>query len=484
MKQITLSLLSALLLSSCTLGPDFLVPAPPAVSNYNSKTDAGPPDDQRIALGQRIQGDWWAGFQSPPLDGVIKEALSGNQDIEAARYRMAEAEEQVNVAQGALLPTVALNGAAGYQKYGRSLFGPLNFTVPPFAYYSVGPAVSFPLDLFGGEKRKVEQQKALLEYQGFELDAAYQSLTAHVAAEALALASARAQIDALNGIIADDERNVGLVQSAITGGSGTQVQLVSAQSQLAEDRALLPDLRQQEAVARHALAILVGKAPAEWSPPEFALSDFTLPSELPVSLPSELVRRRPDIRAAESQLHAASAAIGIATANLYPNLNLTANVTQQALTPGGLFNSINNAYALAANLTQPIFDGGRLNAERRVAVDNYKASLAVYSQTILTAFGDIADRLQALSNDADRLHAQAAAADTASRSLDLARRSYEAGNSGILDVIDAERRNAQAQLGLARAKAQRLLDTVQLYLALGGSPVTPPPMKTDEDSKP
>jgi NodT family efflux transporter outer membrane factor (OMF) lipoprotein len=209
-----------------------------------------------------------------------------------------------------------------------------------------------------------------------------------------------------------------------------------------------------------------------------------LPSELPVSLPSELVRRRPDIRAAESQLHAASAAIGIATANLYPNLNLTANVTQQALTPGGLFNSINNAYALAANLTQPIFDGGRLNAERRAAVDNYKASLAVYRQTILAAFGDIADRLQALSNDADRLHAQAAAADTASRSLDLARRSYEAGNSGILDVIDAERRNAQAQLGLARAKAQRLMDTVQLYLALGGSPVTPPPMKTDEDSKP
>lgn len=484
MKQISLSLLSALLLSSCTLGPDFLVPAPPAVTSYNAKTDAGPPDDQRIALGQRIQGDWWAGFQSPSLDGVIKEALSGNQDVEAARHRMAEAEEQVNVAQGALLPQVALGSTAGYQKYGRSLFGPLNFTVPPFAYYTLGPTVSFPLDLFGGERRRVEQKKALLEYQGFELDAAYQSLTAHVAAEALALASARAQIDALNGIIADDERNVGLVQSAITGGSGTQVQLVSAQSQLAEDRALLPDLRQQEAVARHALAILVGKAPAEWSPPEFALTDFTLPGELPVSLPSELVRRRPDIRAAESQLHAASAAIGIATANLYPNLNLTANVTTQALTPGGLFNSINNAYALAGSLTQPIFSGGKLSAERRAAIENYKASLATYRQTILTAFGDIADRLQALSNDADRLHAQAAAAETASRSLDLARRSFEAGNSGILDVIDAERRNAQAQLGLARAKAQRLMDTVQLYLALGGSPVTPPAAPADTASTP
>ncbi len=479
MKRVSLSLLSALLVSGCMVGPDFHTPAPPTVTSYAGKGDAGPPDDQRIALGQRIAGDWWAGFQSPSLDGVIRQALSDNQDIEAARNRMAEAEEQVNAAEGALLPQVSLGANAGYQKYGRSLFGPLNFTVPPFAYYTVGPTVSFPLDLFGGEKRTVEERRALLEYQGFELDAAYQSLTAHVAAEAMALASARAQIDALNGIIADDERNVGLVQSAITAGSGTRVQLVTAQSQQAEDRALLPDLFQQEAVARHALAILVGKAPAEWSAPEFALGDFTLPGDLPVGLPSELVHRRADIRAAEAQLHAASAAIGVATANLYPSLNLTATVTQQALVPGELFNSINNAYSLAAGLTAPIFNGGKLSAERRAAIDNYKASLAVYRQTILTAFGDVGDRLQALSNDADRLHAQTAAADTASQSLDLARRSYAAGNSGILDVIDAERRNAQAQLGLARARAQRLMDTVQLYLALGGSPVAAP-AKTDD----
>jgi NodT family efflux transporter outer membrane factor (OMF) lipoprotein len=474
MKRASLSLISALLLSACTVGPDFKTPAPPAVSTYAAKGDATLPDDQRLALGRKIAGDWWAGFRSPPLDGVIRQALSANQDVEAARQRMAEAEEEVDAAEGALLPQVALGGTAGYQKYGRSLFGPLNFTVPPFAYYTVGPTVSFPLDLFGGNKRMVEERQALLEYQGFELDAAYQSLTAHVAAEALALAAARAQLETLNGIIADDERNVGLVQSAMSAGSGTRVQLVTAQSQLAEDRALLPDLRQQQVVARHALAILAGKAPAEWAPPEFALSDFILPAELAVSLPSELVHRRADIQAAEAQLHAASAAIGVATASLYPNLNLTATVTQQALTPGELFNSIDNAYALAANLTQPIFNGGRLNAERRAAIDNYKAALAVYRQTILTAFGDVADRLQALSNDADRLHAQAAAADTASQSLDLARKSYEAGNSGILDVIDAERRNAQAQLGLARATAQRLMDTAQLYLALGGSPVAAP----------
>ena len=457
------------------MGPDFQAPAPPAVTGYSAQGDAGPPADQRVALGARIEGDWWSAFRSQPLDGVIRQALTGNQDVEAARHRMAEAEEEVNAAEGALLPQVSLGATAGYQKYGRSLFGPLNFSIPPFAYYTVGPTVSFPLDLFGGQKRTVEEKKALLDYQGFELDAAYQSLTAHVAAEALALAAARAQIETLDGIIADDERNVGLVQSAITGGSGTRVQLVSAQSQLAEDRALLPDLRQQMAVARHALSVLTGKTPAEWSPPDFALADFTLPSELPVSLPSELVHRRPDIQAAEAQLHAASAAIGVATANLYPSFNLTATVTQQALTPGALFNSISNAYALAAGLTQPIFEGGKLSAERRAALDNYQAALAVYRQTILTAFGNVADRLQALSNDADRLHAQGEAADTAAQALDLARRSYEAGNSGILDVIDAERRNAQARLGLARATAQRLMDTAELYLALGGSPVAHPP---------
>jgi NodT family efflux transporter outer membrane factor (OMF) lipoprotein len=475
--RIALSLLAALLVSACTVGPDFKVPASPDVAGYTGKGDAAPPDDQRVALGARIEGDWWSAFKSPPLDGVIKLALAGNQDVEAARHRMAAAEEDVNAAEGALLPQVSLGATAGYQKYGRSLFGPLNFSIPPFAYYTVGPTVSFPLDLFGGEKRRIEEKQALLQYQSFELDAAYQSLTAHVAAEALALAQARAQLETLNGIIADDERNVGLVQSAITGGSGTRVQLVSAQSQLAEDRALMPDLRQEQAVARHALSVLTGKAPAEWSSPDFALSDFTLPAEIPLSLPSELVHRRPDIQAAEAQLHAASAAIGVATANLYPNLNLSATVTQQALTPGGLFDSIANAYALAANLTQPLFSGGRLSAEKRAAVENYQAALAIYRQTILTAFGNVADRLQALSNDADRLHAEQAAADTAGQSLDLARRSYEAGNSGILDVIDAQRRNAQAQLGLARATAQRLMDTAELYLALGGSPVAPPNSK-------
>lgn len=479
MKTAHLSLLSGLLLSACAVGPNFQVPAPPPVSTYAAKGDAAPPADQRLLLGKKIEGNWWTAFQSPALSKVIALALSGNQDVEAAQARMAQAEEDVNAAQGALLPQISLGATAQRQKYGKALFGPLNFAIPPFTAYTVGPSVTFPLDLFGGERRTVEEKKAYLAYRRFELDAAYQSLSAHVVVEALTLAAAKAQIETLDAILADDRHNVDLVQSAIKAGSGTRVQLVSAQSQLAQDRTLRPDMRQREAVARHALAILVGKAPAEWSPPDFTLADFTLPATIPVSLPSELVRRRPDIEAAQAQLHVASAAIGVATANLYPKIDLSGTLTEQALKPGGLLNSVNNAWGIAANLTQPIFEGGRLNAQRKAAIANYRATLAIYRQTILTAFGDVADRLQALSNDADRLDAETTAAKTAAQSLDLARRSYQAGNSGIQDVIDAERRYAQAGLGEANAKAQRLMDTARLYLALGG-PATPRPVAGGE----
>jgi NodT family efflux transporter outer membrane factor (OMF) lipoprotein len=315
----------------------------------------------------------------------------------------------------------------------------------------------------------VEAKAAATEMRAAELDAAYLSLAGGIVAEALQAAAAREERGVLEAVIADDERNVALVQKAVDIGSGTRTQLLTAQSQLAADRTLLPALRQQEAVARHALAILVGKAPAEWMPPELALADFTLPGEIPASLPSELARRRPDIRAAEAALHAASAGIGVATANLYPNIDLVGTLTQQALTPGALFEGGATAWSIAANITQPLFDGGRRNAEKRAAMARYHEALANYRQAILTAFQDVADRLQALANDADQLQAQDEATRTASAALDLARRSYQAGNSGILDVLDAQRLYAQARSGLARARAQRLIDTVALYLALGGA---------------
>jgi NodT family efflux transporter outer membrane factor (OMF) lipoprotein len=463
--------LAAVILCGCTVGPDFQLPQTQAAPTYAAAGDAPPPSDQKIVLGKKIEGDWWTQFQSPSLDAVVRLAISGNLDIAAMKARVAQAREEVNAAEGALLPQVSLDATAGRQKYGVALFGPSDFHIPPFTYYELGPSVSFPLDLFGGRKRKVEQQEAFRKYQSYELDAAYLSLTANVAARALAAAAAHAQLDVLQGIIRDDQRNLSLVETAFKAGSVARVQLLVAQSQLANDNTLAPDVRQQESVARHALAILVGKAPADWAPPDFKLEDFTLPQEIPASLPSELVHRRPDILAAEAQLHMASAAIGVATADLYPNIDLTGALTQEALTPGGLFNSVAAAWSLAANLTQPLFDGGQRSAKRRAAVDAYKAALATYRQTIVKAFGDVADRLQALANDAARVRAQTEAVQSATASLDLQRQSYAVGNSGILDVIDAQRSAAQAEIGLARAKAQRLMDTAQLYMALGGNPL-------------
>lgn len=471
MKHALVPLVSALLLSACTVGPDFAVPQAPPVTSYVAKGDAGPPSDQRLIIGEEVTADWWTAFHSTALNDVISQALAGNQTTESARARVAEAKEEVNAAEGSLLPQLSFGVTAGRQKYGKELFGPADISIPPFTYYGVGPSVDFPLDLFGGQRRTVEEKQAYVDYQQYELEAAYESLTAHVIAEALDLAAARAQIQIVDVIVSNDQRNIDLVQAAIVAGSGTQVQLEAARSQLASDRTVFPDLVQQEAVARHAMVILIGKAPAEWAPPDFALTEFTLPSAIPLAVPSDLVHRRPDIRAAEAQLHIASAAIGVATANLYPKVDLTGTITQQALTPGGLFSGANNAWSIAAGLTQPIFDGGRLSAKRRAAVDNYQATLATYRGTILAAFGEVSDALQSLSNDAARLQDETAASDTAVRSLDLARRSYQAGNSGILDVIDAQRRYSEAQLGLARATARRLADTARLYLALAGSPV-------------
>ncbi|WP_170920770.1 efflux transporter outer membrane subunit [Enhydrobacter aerosaccus] len=457
-----------LLAGACMVGPDFKHPEAAKDVSYAASTDAPLPSDQKLVADRIGSGGWWSEFGASQLDSVVARALADNQDVAAARARVAEAQELVKEATGALLPQLSLGANATNTKYGPALFGPVNFNIPSFTAYTAGPSASFPTDLFGGGRRMVEEKAALFEYRRQELEAAHLTLEGNVVAQAFALAASQAQIAAVQGIIDSDNQNVHLVETAVGVGSGTQTQLVAAQSQLATDRTLLPDLHQQVSVARHALAVLVGKTPAEWSPPDFTLRDFILPVEIPAALPSELAHRRPDILAAEAQLHAACADIGVATANLYPKLTLTGGMTAQSLALGGPFIA---AWSVAAGLLQPVFDGGQLSAERRASIQRYNAALATYKQIVLTAFGEVADRLQALTNDADQLHAQEEAARTAASALDLARRSFTIGNTGIIDVIDAQRRYAQAQLGLSRARAQRLVDTARLYLALGGTPL-------------
>lgn len=462
----------ATLLAACTVGPDFKPPEAPqhkefTVEPVDLETAAGKEAQQHLALGRKISGEWWHILHSSQLDQVLESAIAHNQTLAAAKATLAQAHDTVDQTAGGLWPQVQLTGGATRMKPNPAAEG-IPIAPSVFNLYTIGPSVSYALDVFGGIKRQVEQQEALAQYQDYQLDAAYLTLTGNVVAQAVAIASARAQMKAAEEIIADDEKNLELVERELAAQTATRSDVENARSQLTADRTLLPPLRQQMNVARHALAVLVGKAPSEWSAPDFELTEFLLPQDLPLSLPSELVHQRPDVLAAEAQLHAASAAVGVATAQLYPNINLSASFAQEALSPSNALMASSSIWSFGANLTAPIFEGGALEAGRRAAVDAFEGKLATYRQTVLQSFGQVADVLQALETDASLLDDQRQAVDSARTALDLARISFGAGNVGILEVLDTERLLAQARLGYVKASVQRYLDTAQLFLAMGG----------------
>jgi NodT family efflux transporter outer membrane factor (OMF) lipoprotein len=461
------------LLAGCAVGPDFVSPKPPETKDYDFGGTPEPAvenaveEQQHLALGKKISGDWWQLFHSSELDEVMRQAIAGNLTLAAAEATLAQAQQAVVQAAGALYPQVDLDAQATRQRANFAAIG-INQKGPLFNLYSIGATVSYSLDIFGLTRRRIEQQVAVAQYQDYQLDAAYLALTGNAATQAVQIASARAQIQAAETIIADDERNLELVRTELKAGQATQIDVESAAAQLATDRTLLPPLRQQLSVARHALAILSGRAPGDWSPPDFDLSGFTLPKELPVSFPSEIVRQRPDILASEAQLHAASAAIGVATAQLYPNITLSASGLAESITREPLFNPASDIWSIGAQLLQPIFHGGALLAQRKAAVDAYDGALANYKQTVLTSFGQVADTLQALAHDAEQLDAQRRALESSETSLKLTRTSYSYGNVSVLQVLDAARLTEQARLGYVRAEAQRYLDTIEMFTAMGG----------------
>ena len=461
------------LLAGCAVGPDFVTPPAPQTKDYEVGGTPQPTvqnsteTQQHFAMGKKVSGSWWQLFHSAQLDNVLQQAIAGNLTLASAQAAVAQAEQNISQASGALWPQVDLSAGVSRQQVSEATLG-IPAKSRPFNLFTIGPTLSYAVDPFGGNRRRVEQQEALAQFQDYQLDAAYLTLTGGAATQAVQIASARAQIQAANTIIADDERNLELIRSQRKAGEATQMEVQLAESQLASDRTLLPPLRQQESVARHALAILVGKAPGDWTPPNFELAEFTLPQDLPVTLPSELVRQRPDILASEAQLHAASAAVGVATAQLYPNLNLSASFTQQALTSGTLFDPASSVWSIGAQLLMPVFHGGALMAQKRAAVDAFDGALATYKQTVLTSFQQVADTLQALAHDAELIDAQQRALQSAEESLRLTRTTFRYGNVGILQVLDAQRQAEQARLGYVRAQAQRYLDSITLFTAMGG----------------
>jgi NodT family efflux transporter outer membrane factor (OMF) lipoprotein len=470
-------------LSGCAaVGPDFKAPPPPTSTGYLPASETartardtarvGPPaQSQSVALGETVTAAWWTLFRSPQLDGLVRDAIAGNRSLESARQRLIQAREVLTQARGALYPQASLGAAETEEKVSAAAFGlsPQVFPLPPnFNLFQVGPTASYALDLFGGTRRQIERSAALAEYQADQLDGAYMTLTGDAVTEALEIAALRAELDAVEDILAIDRQNAELVSTEGRVGEAPESDLVIARGEVAADETLKPALEQQLSVARHALAVLTGRAPGDFSPPDFDISALTLPDSLPVSLPSELVHRRPDIMAAEAELHAASAAVGVATAQLYPAITLTASGEASALNGGALFSTDGLVWSVAAGITQPVFDGGVRRAQRRAALAAFKASAADYQQTVLAAFGQVADLLQALSHDADLVAGQQRSLDLAAESVRLQRIAYTRGGSGVLSLLDAERQYQRARLGFVQAQGRRYLDTAQLLVAMGG----------------
>jgi NodT family efflux transporter outer membrane factor (OMF) lipoprotein len=479
------------LLAGCKQGPNFFSPKPPEETGYTTPDDPVPPPDapgvkaraaQRVAIGAKVKDDWWTLFHSQQLDSVMRAALADSPTIQQATATLAQGRELTAAAAGALLPQIDLATQAGGQAVNVQISG-VNRPPVSVPILGVGPTVSYTMDVFGALQRTVEAQSAQADVSDYQLAATYLALSGNITTQAITIAGLRAQIKTVNDILADDQKNLNLVKTAQAGGTATMVDVTTAQTQLNNDRTLLPPLRQQLSVARDAVSVYAGKTPADWSPPDFDLAALKLPPVVPVSLPSELVRQRPDILAAEAQLHVASAQVGVATANLYPKFTLTAGFAQTT-TDITNFTGAFSAWSAFANMAAPIFHGGTLSAQQRAAKDAFDATWASYRQTVIQAFGQVADELQALAHDDQAVKAQQAAVASADQALRLARLSYQAGNSTLLQLLDPERQREQAVLGLVRAETQRLNDTAQLLVALGSGWWNTPPSAPGPEPNP
>jgi NodT family efflux transporter outer membrane factor (OMF) lipoprotein len=473
----TVLLVAVVLVTACASRTAYVRPADPSQTRYESSANrqtspagAAGASTPQVSLGDGPSDTWWTLLGSEHINGLVSLALANNQSLASAQAHLAAARQRIRAARGAWYPQVDATAAAQRTRYGAPVLGSLAKDFPPYSAYTVGPTVSYDLDVFGGTASRVEQVTADAQYESARLNAVALTVTGNVVIEALQIATLRAQIRVTQGIIDDDEHSLTLIRGAREAGAVSEMDVLSAQSQADHDRTLLPPLRQELSVAQAVLTSLIGAAPSDWTAPDMDLEDLRLTEQLPVALPTELVHRRPDIDAAEAQLHVASAALGIATANLYPQFTLSAAIGAQGLLGG----PSETAWNILGGVTAPIFHGGALTAERRAAQDEYRAAFATYRQTVLDAFSQVAATLQALGNDAASLSTQQQALQSADASLVLTRQAYAAGNAGYIQVLDAQRLHQQAQLGEVQADGQRYVDAVKLLLAAGGRVRLPP----------
>jgi NodT family efflux transporter outer membrane factor (OMF) lipoprotein len=461
------ALCAATALAGCkTVGPNFVPPAPPSVPGYLMLGDA-PPAAREVSLAADAHpaGAWWTSFGSADLDRTMDQALAGNPTLQAANDSLERARQLAIAAHGAQLPEVDVNAGAEGERINIASLGFSGFPNPTIGLYQIGANVSYDADLFGGLRRTTEAARAQVDVEARRADAAYLTLTGQVTLGALQVATLRAQIDAVQQAVADDRQVIDMVHQAQAAGGEPSSATVGGEAQLAADQALLPPLRLQLAQARHALAQLVGQAPATWSAPDFDLAGFREPGPVPVSLPSALVRRRPDILAAEANLHVATAEVGVATAALYPDLKLTASIAQTAIPPASLLTYGASGWTLASGLTYPVFNGGRLRADQRAAAAAADGALAQYRGTVLTAFTQVADVMEAIAQDDEEILALDRADRAAMNAVRDDEAAYRLGGGPLLPVLDDERRLSMARREMAMARGKRLADLAQLYVA-------------------
>ena len=460
-------------LAGCAVGPDFHTPAAPADARYTPgpqpvQLDAKGYPSQTLAAGD-VPAQWWTLFRNPQLDETIRIALANSPTLTQAQAKLREAQENLAARSGATrYPQVDASFNATRQQVNLQSVGITQFPSPgPFTLYNASVQVSYALDLFGGQRRELEGLQAAVDYQRYELEAARLSLAANVATAAIREAGLRAQLADTVAMAEALQRQLGIMRQRLDHGGVARVDVQRQQAELAQTQALIPGLSQQLDATRHQLAVYTGQTPASAQIPEFRLEDMQLPETLPVSLPSELARRRPDIRAAEALLHQASADIGVATANLYPQITLTASGGTQAMRMSDLFNSF-NVWSLAAGVVQPVFHGGELRAQKRAKEAAYEASLGAYRQAVLQGLQNVADTLRALDADASALQARADNAKQTRDTLAIVSEQYRLGGVSQFTLLDAERQARQAALDLAQARATRLADSAALMQALGG----------------
>jgi len=468
------AVLAAMAAASCAVGPDFKRPATPSADRYTEgalpaatvATDSAHGGAQQFAPGGELQRQWWTLFHSESLDRLIEQALRDSPTVASAQATLRQAQQNLAAERGLTWPNLSGQLSVEREQFSGASIGQPHAAI--FTLYNASVNVSYTLDMFGGIRRQIEALQAQVDNADFQLQATYLTLTSNLATTAIREASLRAQIRATEEIEKLQQDQLTIVERRFNLGAVTKSDVLSQRTALAQTRAGLPGLQRQLSQLRHQLALYAGRTPESAGLPLFELDGLELPLEVPVSVPSELVRQRPDILSAEALLHAANAQVGVATANLYPQLTLTGNYGTQAVGFSQLFKSGSAAWGIGSGVVAPIFNGGQLQANRRAAVAAFDAAAANYRQAVLTAFANVADSLRALQTDALALQAQVEAQRQAREAFNMASYQFNVGGTSYLTLLNAQQQLQQTRIAVVQAQADRFADTVALFQALGG----------------